>query len=47
MIELPESRLVKKALNLTVEHDDVSTLIKSVKMRLNEIDQAVLQIEKT
>ena len=41
MIELPESRLVKKALNVAVEHNDISTLIKSLKMTLNEIDKRI------
>ena len=41
VIELPGSRLVTKALNLAVELDDISTLIKSVKMTLNEIDKRI------
>ena len=41
MIELPESRFVKKALNETMELDDISRSIKSVKMTLNEIDRPV------
>ena len=39
MIELPESRLVKKAFNLAVKLDGTRTLIKSVKMTINEIDK--------
>ena len=37
VIEFPESRLIKKALNLAMELDDISTLIKSVKLTLNEL----------
>ena len=37
LIQLPESRLVKKAFNLALELDDVSPFVKSLKITLNEI----------
>ena len=39
VIELPDTRLVKKALNLAMELGEASTLIKSLKKTLRVIDK--------